>query len=74
MRNIILIAIATLTIATANATSWLSVLPMKIVNNTNVVLGFRTEPANEFITVNPGESTFVSKTNVTWTYLGIGID
>ena len=74
MKNIMLIAVATLTIATANATNWVGVLPMKIVNETNVVLGFKTYPANEFLTVNPGETKFVSKVGVGGTYLGSGID
>ena len=48
-----LIAVATLTIATANAYgyNWSAVHPIQVVNNTTVQLEFRTEPGNDYFTV-----------------------
>ena len=70
-----LIAIATLTIATANADgyNWKTPYPIQIVNNTNVTLTFRTWPDAQLFTVESGKTVSGSSSNeneldVAWEY------
>ena len=76
MKNIMFIAVATLTIATANAGdyNWKQPQPLQIVNNTNVTLEFRTEPDNLFITIPSGTTAYGLSSNEFSTYLGWGIN
>ena len=76
MKNIMLIVITTLTIATANATwfQWSPSRPLQIVNHTPVTLEFRTETDNLFFTLNSGESFYASNVGVDSTYVGWGIN
>ena len=71
-----LIAVATLTIATANADEfdWKPIPPLQIVNNTNVVLEARTEPSGAFYTLNPNTSITITDVLDTSLLLGWGID
>ena len=74
MKNIMLIAVATLTIATANATNWQPISSVQIVNNTNVTLEFRTEPGNDYFTVPAGTTESGPSAGSYGTYIGWGIN
>ena len=76
MKNIMFIAIATLTIATSNAYgyNWNSRSDVKIVNNTNVTLEFRTEPGNDYLEVPANTTKYGVNVNSYGTYIGWGID
>ena len=74
-KNIMLIAITTLTIAVANAGyNWQPVYNLQIVNNTNVTLEGRTEPDNKYFTLAANTSMYVPSIGNMSTYLGWGID
>ena len=65
MKNIMLITIATLTMATANAYQWNTNIPLKVVNNTTVALQFMSNPNNNHLlfTVQPGTSAYAPTTD-----------
>ena len=69
-----LIAVATLTIATANATNWLAPAPTQIVNNTSVQLEFRTWPSSQYFTLQPNTSASLTNAGDTQVFFGWGVD
>ena len=76
MKNIMLIAITTLTIATANADgyNWKPSSAVQVVNNTNVTLEFRTEPGNDYLEVPANTTKYGVNAGSYGTYIGWGIN
>ena len=76
MKNIMFIAVATFTIATANAGFYWNTQPysLQIYNNTNVTLEFRTEPGDDYLEVPAHSEKNAPDVNSYGAYLGWGIN